>query len=133
MEKDQKLAVRKSTKQDLVLSRTLRNAASWAERKLWRVLSVQAKTNDLHFRRQHPIHPFVIDFACLSSRLLIELDGDSHDSTQAYDTSREERLKSLGYKIMRFSNQSVYENVDGVVEAIIEAAKGRQNRSEGNG
>lgn len=125
MIKEQKLAKHKRTKQDLTLSRSLRNGASVIERKLWRELSIQAKANDLHFRRQHPIHPYVVDFACLQARLLVEIDGSSHDGTQVYDQIREEKLISLGYGVIRFSNHQVCENVSGVVDTIIDAGKKR--------
>jgi len=118
----QKMAVHKSTKDDAKRARELRNGSSFVERKLWRVLSVQSRQCGLRFRRQHPIHPFIIDFACLSVQLIVEIDGVSHDSTRAYDIKRDSFLKSLGYDVLRFSNQQVCENAEGVVVEILDRA-----------
>jgi len=126
MAQEQKIAEHKSTKEDAKRARGLRNSASFVERKLWRVLSVQSRLCGLRFRRQHPLHPFIIDFACLSVQLLVEIDGASHDSTQVYDIRRDTFLKSLGYEILRFRNQQVCENVEGVVAEIIDVAEKRK-------
>ena len=77
----------------------------------------------MKFRRQHPIGPYIVDFYCHEARLAIELDGSGHqDEDQAdYDRIRSTELESKGVKVMRFWNQDVTDNLDGVLEAITEA------------
>ena len=120
------IAQHKSLKEDVKRARELRNGASFVEKLLWRTLSVQSRQHGLRFRRQHPIHPFVVDFACLSAKLIIEIDGASHDAAQAYDARREGVLIALGFEVLRFSNQQVCENVEGVALEIIKSAKARK-------
>ena len=76
------------------------------------------RMNGLRFRRQHPIGPFIADFACVKARLVIEVDGDTHasDETQAYRRSR--YLTSRGWRERRFTNEVVLRNLDGVLEEI---------------
>lgn len=109
----------KNNHQDIILSRELRNNASPVERKLWGALLAQSKGCGYKFRRQHPVHPYVADFACLSARVLVEIDGDSHDCQSEYDAKRDCFLKSQGYSVLRISNKDVLENVEGVVETIL--------------
>jgi very-short-patch-repair endonuclease len=85
-------------------------------------LREQAKIKGLKFRRQQPIHPFIADFACMEARLIIELDGMSHDARLGYDEARDKKLKQMGYFILRFRNQDVAENLEYVVDAIITRA-----------
>ncbi len=108
-----------NTDRDYERSRKLRNEASGIERKLWRVLSEQASVRGLKFRRQQPLHPYIADFACMAAKVLVEVDGDSHDGWQGYDRVRDAKLKSDGYEVLRFSNQEVVDNVFGVVETIL--------------
>lgn len=108
-----------NTEKDYKRSRKLRNEASGIERKLWRVLSEQSAVRGLKFRRQQPLHPYIVDFACMAAKVLVEIDGDSHEGRQGYDRVRDAKLKENGYKILRFSNQDVVENVFGVVETIL--------------
>ena len=63
----------------------------------------------LKFRRQHVLHGFIVDFYCLSERIVIELDGDVHDREQqrAYDRAREEWLEAAGYRVIRVRNRDV--------------------------
>lgn len=112
-----------TTKTDHLRARELRNNASPAERKLWVALRKEALKRDLKFRRQAVIHPFIADFACMEARLLIELDGYSHDVRQGYDKSRDRKLRQLGYKTVRFNNEDVKENLAGIVSVILELAE----------
>jgi very-short-patch-repair endonuclease len=82
------------------------------------------KANDFKFRRQHPISPYVVDFVCLKSRLIIEIDGPSHDARQHIDRSRDIYLQHMGYTILRFSNDDIYDNSEGVILQILHTAKG---------
>ena len=107
---------------DIRKGRQLRHAASPPERKIWVALNQGGKQRGLRFRRQHPIHPYIVDFACLQAGLLIELDGASHDCQQSYDHMRDQKLASMGYSIMRFTNEEAIHNTDGVVTAILDRA-----------
>lgn len=73
-----------------------------------------------HFRRQHPIPPYVVDFACLAPRLVIEIDGATHSSDEGirYDERREAFLRGRGFTVLRFWNREIYDNLDGVLEKI---------------
>ena len=79
--------------------------------------------------RQEPIGPFFVDFACRERKLVIEVDGATHstDAEQALDEQRSAYLRRVGYRILRFQNNDVYENPEGVVEAIAEALEKAQN------
>jgi very-short-patch-repair endonuclease len=76
--------------------------------------------NGLRFRRQHPIGPFIADFACLKEKLVIEVDGPSHgtDEGKAYDARRTHFFKRNGWREMRVSNMDVYENLEGALSHI---------------
>ena len=101
-------------------ARALRSAATPAERTLWRYL----RGGEAKFTRQFPIGPFIADFACRSARLVVELDGRSHDATADYDARRDAYLRTAGWRVLRFSNQQVMESPDGVAFAAKAAAKG---------
>ncbi len=73
------------------------------------------------FRRQHVIGPYVADFFCPEHKLVIELDGHSHDTTAAADLKRERYLQDQGLRVIRFGNAEVIRNVDGVLESIASA------------
>jgi very-short-patch-repair endonuclease len=75
------------------------------------------------FRRQVPIRNYIVDFACFSSKLVIELDGESHDfdEQQKADQYRDAFFASEGFQVLRFTNQQVMSNLEGVVEAIRKA------------
>jgi very-short-patch-repair endonuclease len=105
-------------------SRELRKKATDAEKKLWQAL--RRKTiNGLRFRRQFPLGPFFPDFLCLPARLVVEVDGDTHasDEQRAYDKERTRWMVSQNFRVLRFWNIEVYENVDGVVEQIERAVR----------
>ena len=74
------------------------------------------------FRRQHPLGGFIVDFACTEYRLVIEVDG-GQDSDNAADTSRAAWLENQGWKVLRFWNNDVLSNTDGVVETILRVLK----------
>lgn len=99
----------------------LRNNATDAERRLWRHLS-RRQLEGFKFSRQMPVGPFVCDFMCRERRLVIELDGGQH-AESIRDASRTEFLESEGYRVIRFWNNEVLGNVDGVLSVIAEALK----------
>ncbi len=102
----------------LQLVRQLRKLASPMEVRLWDCLRAK-RCSAFKFRRQVPIGPFIVDFVCFETRLIIELDGDSHILRAAQDTERTEWLESKGYTVLRFTNAEVRDNVEGVFEAIV--------------
>lgn len=90
------------------------------ELKLWVWLRL-LRTQGFHFRRQVPIDAFVMDFACLKQRLVIEIDGGQHarSTDAAADRIRGDRLRQLGFSVTRFWNVDVDRNLAGVIEAIV--------------
>lgn len=98
-------------------ARQLRRDATVPERLLWGKLR-DRRWGDVKFRRQHAIGPYVTDFFCAEYNLAIELDGHSHDTTARADLTREENLRKRGVHIIRFTNDEVLQNPDGVLEAI---------------
>lgn len=88
-----------------------------AERLLWR--SLRAAAPGLKIRRQHPVGPYIVDFAIPTHKLAIEIDGGQHARQVDADTRRTTELTTHGYRVIRFWNNEVLENCDGVVEAII--------------
>jgi very-short-patch-repair endonuclease len=97
----------------------LRKELTPAERKLWALIR-----NDqlgVNFRRQHAIGNYIPDFVCIEQKLIIELDGSQHLEQVKYDEERTKYLNSLGYKVIRFWNNEVTNNIDGVILAILNA------------
>lgn len=92
---------------------------------LWFALREQKSLHGLKFRRQRPIEAYIVDFACMQAKLIIEIDGWSHESSMQYDQKRTDKLQALGFVVIRFSNQEVHENCVGVVTAIVEQALAR--------
>jgi very-short-patch-repair endonuclease len=98
--------------------RELRGSLTVAEARLWSCL--QRSRLGWKFRRQHSIGPFIVDFHCPSARLAIELDGAGHDSAPAsqYDQRRSEYLRGKNVRVIRFVNDDVNRNLEGVLHAI---------------
>ena len=101
-----------------------------AEVILWQNLRRNA-INGVKFRRQHPIGPYITDFACLRAKLVIEVDGATHatESELAHDERRRIFLARLGWKEIRVYNVDVYENLDGVLETVRRETSARLARS----
>jgi len=82
------------------------------------------------FRRQRPIDRYVVDFVCLERNLVVEIDGDTHEFTQIRDRTRTLTLEGLGYRVVRFTNDEVRRNREGVGHAILAAlAEGNEDPS----
>ena len=94
-----------------------------AERLLWNELRRLPDELNLKFRRQHPIHPYIVDFACVACKLIVEIDGASHDARQERDAGRSRELIQHGYTVMRFTNEDVYRNRGGIVREIVHKAQ----------
>jgi very-short-patch-repair endonuclease len=103
-------------------ARRLRRATTEAERKLWLGLRSLPMQNS-HFRRQATIGPYFADFACHAKRLVIELDGGQHGDAlhAASDAKRDAYMRQAGYRVLRFGNNDVMQNIEGVLEVIAEA------------
>ncbi len=102
-------------------ARRLRNEPSPAEKRLWDFL--RAGKCGVKFRRQAAIGPFIVDFVCFSQRLVVELDGPQHREPTAieYDRRRTAWLNSRGFRVVRFPNQALDEDIRQVVEEIRQA------------
>ncbi|HEY9286922.1 MAG TPA: DUF559 domain-containing protein [Candidatus Dormibacteraeota bacterium] len=98
-------------------ARQLRRDQTDAEQRLWRLLR-NRQINGLRFRRQFPIGPYFVDFACTTRRLVIELDGSQHMHAAAYDNQRTAFLATKGYKVLRFWDNDVLIHPEEVAEAI---------------
>lgn len=99
-------------------AKRLRRALTSAETILWAHLRRAAL--GVRFRRQHPIGPYIADFACVSARLVIEVDGATHatPAERAHDAKRDDLLAARGWRVLRVGNADIYENLDGVWRAI---------------
>jgi len=87
------------------------------ERKLWQALRGK-QFNERRFRRQHPIGQYIADFACIERMIVIELDGGQHQEQLEYDEQRTEYLRQHGWQVLRFWNNDVLNNLDGVLMVI---------------
>ena len=100
----------------------MRREPTKAEAILWRRLRGR-KLGNLDFRRQHPIDQFIVDFYCPVAKLVIEVDGDVHDSLVLEDRTRQERLEGLGYRVIRFRNEEVLGNLESALQRIEDASR----------
>jgi very-short-patch-repair endonuclease len=98
-------------------ARRLRRDATDAERVLWRALR-ELQTPHGRFRRQHRIGSYVVDFACTRAALVIAVDGGQHSCRADADAARTAFLKSQGCRVIRFWNNDVLNNLEGVVQRI---------------
>ena len=101
-------------------ARQLRKSMTDAERRLWSRLRV-VRVGGSHFRKQTPIGPYIVDFCCHGAKLVVEIDGGQHGSehVRSLDTRRTAWLVSRGYKVIRYWNNEVLKNADGVIDAIV--------------
>ncbi|MEW6142494.1 MAG: endonuclease domain-containing protein [Chloroflexota bacterium] len=109
----------------ITTTRILRKSATDAEIALWKRLR-NRQLDGARFRRQHPVGEFVVDFVSLEHRLVVEVDGGHHnepDSTCA-DKRRQEWLEKSGYRVLRFWNNEVLGNMEGVLARIQDALGG---------
>jgi very-short-patch-repair endonuclease len=100
-------------------ARALRRNATDAERLMWGLLRDRCLSG-IKFRRQVPIGPYVADFACIAHHLVVELDGGQH-AESCRDTRRDAFLRAHGWRVLRFWNNNVMGNREGVLESILNA------------
>lgn len=100
--------------------KTLRNNQTEPEKKLWQYL--RNEQLGVKFRRQHSIGEYIADFYCPKLKLVIEVDGDIHFTNEAieYDKIRTTFFNSLGIEVVRFTNEEVMKNIEGVIDIILE-------------
>ena len=98
-------------------ARELRKQGTPAEIKLWQSLS-KRQLHGFKFSRQIPIGPYFADFLCRSAKLVVEVDGPSHDVQVEYDCARTELIEGQGYRVIRFSNMDVLQNLEDVLATI---------------
>ena len=99
-------------------ARVVRKKQTDAEKLLWSKLR-NRQLGGYKFRRQYPISKYIVDFYCAGSNLAVELDGSQHQSSTEYDTKRTKSLENLGITVIRFWNNDVFKNIDGVLEEIL--------------
>jgi leucyl-tRNA synthetase len=88
-----------------------------AEKLIWGIL--RNKRLGYRFRRQHVIYQYIVDFVCLEKLLVIEIDGDSHLRKQEYDEERSRILTEMGFKVIRFTNEEVFANIEMIENTIL--------------
>lgn len=108
---------KRSTPKILHRAGELRKQTTPAEQKLWAYLRLM-RADGIHFRRQYAIGSFITDFCAPRRKLIIELDGSQHLEQEQYDEERTKYLESQGYKVLRFWNNNVMNNIEDVILAI---------------
>jgi very-short-patch-repair endonuclease len=108
---------RRSTPKVLHRASELRKEATPAESKLWSYLRLM-REDGVRFRRQHAIGPFIADFCAPRKKIVIELDGNQHLEQHDYDQERTDYLETQGYKVIRFWNNDVINNIEGIMREI---------------
>jgi very-short-patch-repair endonuclease len=107
----------RSTPQIMHQAGELRHNQTPAEIKLWKYLR-RGQRWDIKFRRQHAIGRYIVDFCAPGKKLIIELDGSQHIDQKEYDAERTTYLESQGYRVLRFWNKNVMNDIEGVIRAI---------------
>src|SRR3989344_243334 len=113
-------------------AKTLRTNQTEAEQRLWYHLRAH-RFMGYKFKRQKPIGRYIVDFACLEHRLIIELDGGQHSEQVAYDQQWDAWLRNQGYTILRFWNIDVMQQLESVLEQILFALSPGPSPSRGRG
>ena len=108
----------------IVRARELRRSLSLPEGLLWQVL--RQRPEGFKFRRQHPVGPYIADFYCPAAKLVIEIDGQSHDAGNRpiHDERRDEWLREQGLSVAHFSASDVMTAIDSVITGIVVACRG---------
>lgn len=99
------------------VAKKLRNNSTEAEKRLWKCLQ-QKQLDGLKFRRQQPIGPYIVDFVNLEKKIIIEIDGGQHAENNLKDVIRDRWFQERNFDVLRFWNNEVLENTEGVFEVI---------------
>ena len=97
--------------------RAMRRIPTDAERRLWSILR-RRQLGGCYFRRQHPIPPYIADFACVEAMVVVEADGGQH-AESAHDLRRDRCMERQGWRVLRFWNPEILTNPQGVAETIL--------------
>ena len=110
-------------------ARQLRKIQSNCEKYLWSELR-RKNIFGLKFRRQHPIGRYIVDFYCFEKKLIIELDGPVHEDEdrKIYDEKRQKELEYMGYKVIRFKDYDIFDNLDKIINKIKEVLSDDLNK-----
>lgn len=110
----------KSSKFSIAKARKLRKKMTDSERKLWRLL--RDSLLGVHFRRQAPLGPYIVDFLCLKPRIVVELDGSQHYQKDAsiYDSERDAYFQQEGFTVLRFNDREFLTNSPAVLQKILD-------------
>jgi very-short-patch-repair endonuclease len=101
------------------IAKSFRKRPTEAERVLWRYLRGKG-LEELKFKRQQPIGKYIVDFVCFDKRVVIEVDGGQHARNKGKDIERDKWLEGQGFKVLRFWDNEVLGNIEGVLEVIKE-------------
>jgi very-short-patch-repair endonuclease len=112
-------------------ARQLRRDSTDAEKRIWRAL--RSSLPEFKWRRQLPIGPYFADLACFAEKLVVELDGGQHAESVAYDAARTRYLEAQGYRVIRFGNNDVLGNLEGVIQAVAAELSSSPSRSDAAG
>lgn len=104
----------------MMSARRMRSAPTEYEALLWTILR-KKQVGGYKFRRQHIIAGYIVDFYCPAAKLVIEVDGDVHDGQQGYDQERDKLMKVLGYRVLRFKNREIVDELGKVLGVIVDA------------
>jgi very-short-patch-repair endonuclease len=108
---------KKNKIRNILIARSLRKSLTPVEALLWKYLKDRHMIH-IKFRRQYPVAGFVLDFYCPAKKLGIELDGSIHNIRKEYDVARQDIIEDKGIKILRFRNEEVVDNMEGVLRKI---------------
>ena len=113
-----------ATEEQRTRARKLRRTPTQPEIRMWRLL-YPFRTDGYHFRKQVPIGRYIADIACHHAKVVIELDGDTHFTEEGmrHDAVRDAFLQRNGYAVLRFTNDDVWHNADGVYTVVANALK----------
>jgi very-short-patch-repair endonuclease len=104
-------------------AKSMRRELTNAEKLFW--WEVKDRRLEGHkFRRQHPIGPYIADFACIEGKLVVEVDGGQHADAVTYDQQRDSYLQAQGFRVLRFWNADVLTNMEGVIDAVLSVLNG---------
>ena len=114
------------------LKKKLRANSTAAERAFWRLIH-PFRTGVFHFRKQVQLGSYYVDFACLHAQLVVEVDGDTHgnETALANDRTRDLYLNERGFRVLRFTNEDVLTNAEGVFRMVDEALQQIERRERG--